>query len=421
MYKISKVSISGFWQKFSVESTFKDEVNIVIGKNGTGKTTFMNILYAVLAADIESLFENEFSAVVIKLSDGKKWKTIKAEKHESSELPFPIVSYKISTRKFSLPIFGGDDIRALPMSMRRRAAEEASKVKQELTRLVSLASLSVYRIGSDNDPDTRERASKRTLSPVDSRLASLMQRLTHYQLELSTKARDVASRLQRDVLISLLYEKDKAKEPSFTLSFDETAERNRLIAAYKQLGVSGADITKKIHDHTFAISNATSKFRESLKDSNIDSSIDFSPFEAWTRTSRVIALSLDAEKATNLIFQQIDKFLKILKVFIADKTFVFSSGDLQISGNGDITVSRLSSGEKQLLILFIEALLQRQQPYIFLADEPELSLHIAWQRNIIPAIREINPNAQIIVATHSPEVASKFMQSVIDMEDIRHV
>jgi hypothetical protein len=318
------------------------------------------------------------------------------------------------------PYLGGDDIRALPMSIRRRAAEEAGKVKQELASLVSLASLSVYRIGADNDPEVRDRTSKRTLSPVDSRLASLMQRLTHYQLELSTKARDVASRLQRDVLTSLLYEKEKTKEPSFTLNFDEAAERNRLIAAYKQLGVSGADVTKKIHDHTFAISNATSKFKESLKDSSLDS-FDFSPFEAWTRTSRVIALSLDAEKETKQIFQQIDKFLKILHVFISDKTFVFSSGDLQISGSGDITVSRLSSGEKQLLILFIEALLQRQQPYIFLADEPELSLHIAWQRNIIPAIREINPNAQIIVATHSPEVASKFMQSIIDMEDIRHV
>jgi predicted ATP-binding protein involved in virulence len=107
MYKISKVSITGFWQKFGVESTFNDDVNIVIGKNGTGKTTFMNILHAVLAADIESLFENDFSSVVIKLSDGKKEKTIKAEKHDSGEFPFPIVSYKISTRKFSLPIFGG--------------------------------------------------------------------------------------------------------------------------------------------------------------------------------------------------------------------------------------------------------------------------------------------------------------------------
>ena len=74
--------------------------------------------------------------------------------------------------------------------------------------------------------------------------------------------------------------------------------------------------------------------------------------------------------------------------------------------------------EKQLLILFIEALLQRQRPFIFLADEPELSLHISWQRGILSAIRSINPNAQIVVATHSPEIAGKFRDCLMDMEDI---
>ena len=53
-----------------------------------------------------------------------------------------------------------------------------------------------------------------------------------------------------------------------------------------------------------------------------------------------------------------------------------------------------------------------------MADEPELSLHIAWQRQIIPAIRKINPNSQIIVATHSPEVASRYKESIFDMEKL---
>ena len=85
---------------------------------------------------------------------------------------------------------------------------------------------------------------------------------------------------------------------------------------------------------------------------------------------------------------------------------------------GGIELRDLSSGEKQLLILLTEALLQKETPCIFLADEPELSLHIEWQRMIIPAIMELNPNAQVIAATHSPEVASKFSDSIFDMEDL---
>jgi predicted ATPase len=116
----------------------------------------------------------------------------------------------------------------------------------------------------------------------------------------------------------------------------------------------------------------------------------------------------------------VDRFLEILESFITDKKFTISAGELSVSSEGPIPLAKLSSGEKQLLILFIEALLQRQKPFIFLADEPELSLHIAWQRNIIFAICSINPNAQVIVATHSPEVAGKYRFAILDMEGILH-
>lgn len=97
-----------------------------------------------------------------------------------------------------------------------------------------------------------------------------------------------------------------------------------------------------------------------------------------------------------------------------DKKFLLnqnSSGVLEFIINSDIGENRpinsisLSSGEKQLIILLTEALLQKSMPNIFIADEPELSLHIGWQRIIIEKILEMNPMAQIIVATHSPEIA----------------
>jgi predicted ATP-dependent endonuclease of OLD family len=37
-------------------------------------------------------------------------------------------------------------------------------------------------------------------------------------------------------------------------------------------------------------------------------------------------------------------------------------------------------------------------------DEPELSMHIDWQHDLLAALRVLNPQCQIIVATHSPEV-----------------
>ncbi len=381
----------------------------------------MNILHAVLAVDVAELFDNDFSKVVLKLVNGLKVKTIKAEKFDDADNPFPIVIYSISNRKFTVPIFANEDSRGFSYSLRRRASEEARKVKAELEELVSLASLSVYRIGSDVDPDSRERPGKRPLSPVDVRLTALMQRLTHYQLELSTEERRISSRLQRDVLVSLLYQKGAASEPKLSFSFDEALERKNLVSAYKQLGVTGSDITKRIQEHTTAINEATGRVNAVLNSSSADyKDIDLAPLEAYQRTRNVIDLSLDASRRIDRVYEQIKTFLDILHDFIPDKNFSLKSGDLSVDGNSDVTIQRLSSGEKQLLILFIEALLQRKKPYIFMADEPELSLHISWQRKILPAIRRINENAQIIVATHSPEVASNFPEKILDMEDLRN-
>ena len=62
--------------------------------------------------------------------------------------------------------------------------------------------------------------------------------------------------------------------------------------------------------------------------------------------------------------------------------------------------------------------MMNRRTVISITDEPELSLHIAWQRNLLSSIRKLNSNAQIIVATHSPEIAGGFPFSVIDMESI---
>lgn len=76
----------------------------------------------------------------------------------------------------------------------------------------------------------------------------------------------------------------------------------------------------------------------------------------------------------------------------------------------------LSSGEKQLLIILGEALLQERNSYVYIADEPELSLHVSWQEALTKDIREINPSAQILFATHSPDIVGSFGSKVIAVE-----
>jgi predicted ATP-dependent endonuclease of OLD family len=54
-----------------------------------------------------------------------------------------------------------------------------------------------------------------------------------------------------------------------------------------------------------------------------------------------------------------------------------------------------------------------------LMDEPEISLHFEWQKILLESILEINPNAQIIVATHSPAmVMNGWLEHVHEINDL---
>ncbi len=80
---------------------------------------------------------------------------------------------------------------------------------------------------------------------------------------------------------------------------------------------------------------------------------------------------------------------------------------------------KLSSGEKQMLIILLSVLIQNKRPYVLFMDEPEVSLHIDWQQRLIDLVRDLNPNAQIILTTHSPAVIMDgWTDCVTDVEDI---
>ena len=80
---------------------------------------------------------------------------------------------------------------------------------------------------------------------------------------------------------------------------------------------------------------------------------------------------------------------------------------------------QLSSGEKQMLLILLTTLVQDFDHFVLLMDEPEASLHIEWQQKLISIIRELNPNAQLILTTHSPAVIMEgWLDAVTEVSDI---
>lgn len=84
-----------------------------------------------------------------------------------------------------------------------------------------------------------------------------------------------------------------------------------------------------------------------------------------------------------------------------------------------LTPYQLSSGEKQILVILLTTLCEDLQPYVILMDEPEVSLHFDWQKRLIDMVMQLNPNAQIILTTHSPAVIMDgWEDAVTEVEEI---
>lgn len=80
---------------------------------------------------------------------------------------------------------------------------------------------------------------------------------------------------------------------------------------------------------------------------------------------------------------------------------------------------QLSSGEKQILIILTTVLVQNRRPSVMIMDEPEISLHFEWQKRLFEDILQLNPNLQLIVATHSPALVMKgWVDMVTQIDDI---
>ncbi len=90
---------------------------------------------------------------------------------------------------------------------------------------------------------------------------------------------------------------------------------------------------------------------------------------------------------------------------------------IDITGDGNIdvilpngdknSIFNLSSGEKQLIILFGHVIFSSDINGIFIIDEPELSLHLSWQEKFVKALLKANPSTQFILATHAPAIINE--------------
>lgn len=424
MNLIDSVIVDGFWGERSLEFNFFDDVNFIIGVNGAGKTTAINIIVAALVADFQELDRLEFSKITIKMKSrtNRKKPSITITKKPNGETPFSSIEYELKESASEKPIkISLDDfeeqmlIRRYPRHLMERelSRRHGHSLRRSLNNLVNVSWLSVHR-ASSSVGDFEEESNEST---VDRKLKELTNRLVRYFSTLGKAGSEQFENFQKEVFLSMLYRKSGKAFFSTAKEIDIDEEKKALVGIFNQFQVKSKEFTARIESHFDALAKAKEKLLsdEPTPLTNTDISV-------LIGTERIDYIVEEWEKSIakrKVIFEPRDTFLDIINSMMQRKQFsINSQNELQITTQSgkNLPLHRLSSGEKQLLIVLGEALLQDKRTWVYIADEPELSLHVKWQESLVENLRTINPNAQIIFATHSPDVVSVFGNKVFDME-----
>lgn len=435
MYKIAHAKITGVWGWNNIETDFHDDVSVFIGANGTGKTTFINILVAILRVDVIALEEVWFDSATL-IFEGyfegkKKRRTLTVTRQAGNKYNDESVSYKISRIVYELPFMNGRSPRSI--HVQRKILPVIETIKGKLQEIISFSSLSVSRAGiSDIDEleylDSRKDINQ--INSIDSILSDLLTKLKVYQLKKAQESKEIAREFQEEVLISVLYDIDIDSSVGLNelAQTDFQEEMRNFTASYNQLGIQNTlrrgKAKELISKHFIAIQESVTYLQEAIAEKKGVFDVDkIFAFPLLKRTKKILQAGKAAENKRKKLFSPLDIYKKELQKYFKGKTItLLSDGGLYFKDSNrsgsEYDHTKLSSGEKQILILLTESLLQDGESKLFIADEPELSLHVDWQSQILPSIRLLNRSAQIIVATHSPEVAGEYPDNILDMADI---
>ncbi len=428
MNKITKVKIDGFWTDKTVNLKLKDDVNFLIGMNGSGKTTIINLIAATLNADFATLDRFQFKKIRIDLEDrliGKRKETafIEVEKEEQDASPYPKINFRIkrysdeTRKKFSLDELEEEHLIRFPNEyMLRKRHMRSGQIEHDvniaLQELVNVTWLSIHRANSY----ARRREERSFESTIDLKIEELQNELIKYFSQLNRKYSSETDTFQKFIFESLLDTDNQEDTLDFVKTLDADKEKNALKEIFLLFRLNESATNEKLESHFQG-------YKTSLRKMNNDEPIYINELSYLLGTRRIHSV---VQEWTELIKKQKkinepkDIFLKVINNLLQKKELLINERNelvVKTDSGKILSLLNLSSGEKQLLIILGQSLLQESKPHIYIADEPELSLHVEWQEKLVSSLKYLNHNSQIIFATHSPDIVGEFTTSVLKVED----
>jgi ABC-type lipoprotein export system ATPase subunit len=436
---IKKFSIKGLHNRTNVELSIEENRLILIGNNGQGKTTIINLLYFVLSRQWRRLLKYEFQE--IKLQFEKDQLILR---RDDLELNLP-------ARHRLLRAF----TRLVPPSVRARMERRPELLEALLQNRsdfharnmfaveLGISLQMVERLLKDSlnityDPQGRLFDESNSVHEQDGLLRSCFDAKVIYLPtyrrierdlktifpELEEEVRRFRGTVTNDGHVELVEfgmedVENKVKHSIGLLKDATRTQFNSLAGSYLRdvvrdrahdfdeeaiRGLSDLDvkrIVERVEEHTLEIedktrlTNVINRIRTNSKITTNDRFV-----------AHYFAKLHDIHLALSKLEKSIREFAKICSAYLTGKRMRFDDSKLSIQiihdDESHVPLSQLSSGEKQIVSLFAHLYLNPPEKFAIIIDEPELSLSVEWQKTLLPDIWKSGQCALMVAATHSP-------------------
>jgi len=369
---IKHFEVKDLFGKYSFNLSFRPDLNVITGKNGSGKTTILKLIWYMLSSNLErTIPEVDFQYASLATDTFEITLSKSKEPSESGKVK---IIWKIADKSktdYSLPQSFGSSSCSIEIANKEILPVSGSSIFFPTFRRIE---------GGFSIPESKSlRSDQYPMTGI--LLAEVMK---EYAEKITVRNHKfIASISTNDV------------EELLTRQYASVSDKTNSI--HKQLSLF---ISKSVHQY------------EKLEGTNTSNQLK----RAKTTLEKIRMESEHLEQKREELLQPFTFLSDLVQRIFRDKGVKIT--DALILGNKSdaVQAKSLSAGEKQMLsFLCYNAFKSRSVVFI---DEPEISLHVDWQRILLPTLLAQDNANQFIIATHSPMIYAKYPQNELNLDDL---
>lgn len=424
---ISRLEIKKLFNRFDYTIELqKNTITILTGPNGFGKSTILKIISALSSSNIMFFYKLDFQEIIASFEDG----TIFSIEQKKADGIIP--SLLIDKKELPFHLLNASPVR-IPWVRRVSQTEWMDFRTHECFSREDL----LFHVFDDVDsidnfadyfnisPDKAKQYSE-----VIAKIKNVSEKCGNVRLiseqRLIRKEIDEDDDEQIVDVISELPEKMKTKISQLTADYSKAA--NSLDSTYPQRLLSTKQGLSGEEEFQAKMENAHTKFAKLNKYDLVDLPfIRSAKYEAeFSKALKVYFEDFEKKYSVFADFiERLDLYTDIINSHLSFKSIRITreSGLVVVDSNDPnhiLKLEQLSSGEKQEIVLFYELIFETEKQLLLLIDEPEISLHIMWQKLFMEDLdRVVNlGNLKVVVATHAPQIINNRWDLQIDLGEL---